>query len=222
MSTPPGQPGAPDPHSEQSDPNGTPADEIVQPKPDSYADSADDGPHTLPQPVVPGEYPPSEESPSPVPNSRWRVVTIPYWALAGGGVLVIAVVYALLFAFGAFDTGPDKDSPDGVAQAAAAALQNQDGKTLNSLGCTQDQSTNPDQSMGLQGSNSKWAEQGKAVVTGATAVAVLHLSASYQGHAVGVDFNLVMNDTQGSWCVPANGLQAVSSTETIDGKKVNG
>ncbi|HEX3790134.1 MAG TPA: hypothetical protein VHW44_19860 [Pseudonocardiaceae bacterium] len=233
MSVPPQQPGQPDPYGtaqpggfEQQQGGYNQLGQTGRPRPGS--DSPDTGPAsplqgTYPQPplnytqpfeAVPG-YP--EEPAAPVRRK------VPAWALAGGGVVLVGVVVALLFVFGVFGASPTS-SPDGVAKAAADALNKQDTTALNKLACAGSAVPNANQGMEqqLQQSSPSWAESGSATVHGSTAQARLHLSATYQNHSVGIDFGLNLQQHNGSWCVPSNGMQADPGSETIDGKKANG
>jgi hypothetical protein len=59
------------------------------------------------------------------------------WILAGGGVVVIAVVVILVIAL---TGGADTSSPEGVAEAAVAAVNDEDVAALTELTCDADKS----------------------------------------------------------------------------------
>ncbi|WP_291408240.1 hypothetical protein [Actinophytocola sp.] len=131
------------------------------------------------------------------------------WILAGGGVVVIAVVVVLILALSG---GSDTSSPEGVAESAVDAFNNQDADAIADLSCDAtesdvDKSIDPE-AMGLPSGLEVSAELGEVTKdsdTEASAKVTLTLSGDLpEGMPEGMnsqEMTLKMSNKDDKWCV---------------------
>jgi hypothetical protein len=115
--------------------------------------SEQDDPHTVPQ--VERHQPPAEphtvpqipqHGPQPTPyGPHWqpgygspRRRNTAAWVVLGGGLLVVGLVLTLVFTL---TSGPDRDTPEGVAEAVADVFNDHDFEELTTLSCADDKET---------------------------------------------------------------------------------
>ncbi|HEX2131428.1 MAG TPA: hypothetical protein VHH15_07685 [Actinophytocola sp.] len=130
------------------------------------------------------------------------------WILAGGGVVVIAVVVVLIFTLGG-GGGGDTGSPEGVAQSAVDAANDQDYEAIAELTCEgteADVSSQVDpETMGVPGNVTISWELGEVTQDSDTeATANITMSASGEGIPEGmgnIPASLKLSNKDGDWCI---------------------
>jgi hypothetical protein len=118
MSQPPQEPGYP----QLDDPQTVPHVERRQPEFESQ---------TVPQVPQHTQYSPQWQPAHGYPRRR---NTMP-WVVFGGGLFVVGMIFTLVFVL---NSGPDTDTPEGVAEAVADAFNDHDFEELTTLSCADD------------------------------------------------------------------------------------
>ena len=140
------------------------------------------------------------------------------WLLAGGGVVVIGVVVALLFVFGVFGGKGSTSSPDQLAAAVADVINTQNVSEAASISCNGAPSVNNSSDLQqLKNSKVKATVTGSAQVNGSKATALIHLNFQQSGHTIDANGTVTMQQQSGKWCVSGD-FNLDQSSVKIDGK----
>lgn len=203
MSQPPQEPG----HPQLDDPQTVPEVERRQPPFESQ---------TVPQveaqtvPQVPQHGQPAQYGPYWQPgHGAPRRRNTAAWVVLGGGLFVVGLVVTMVFVL---TSGPDRDTPEGVAEAVADAFNDHDFEELTTLSCADDKEDVADTVDMLTGYGSQFGATAKVDdvdTVGDRAVAELTLTYTMVPKELdGVievgateDVDLALSSEKGEWCL---------------------
>jgi hypothetical protein len=160
---------------------------------------------TVPQVPRNTQYGPQWQPAYGYPRRRNRMP----WVVFGGGLFVVGMIFTLVFTL---NSGPDTDTPEGVAEAVADAFDDHDFEELTTLSCADDKEDVAETVDVLNGYGNQFGVTAKVTdVDTAGSRAVAELTLTYTKVPDDLDDVLDVGDTQdvdlglasekGEWCL---------------------